>query len=93
MCQASLLYCADIRFKEINYMNKNISKADKFTRTVFGIIMIGAFFVSWGKWITMLLGILFLISAVTGYCVTCELYKKLIGKCKECKTPNIKSKQ
>ena len=54
----------------------NLSPEDRFTRTVFGVIMIASVFVSWGRWITMVLGILFLISAWQGYCVTCEMYKK-----------------
>lgn len=65
-------------------LKRNISPSDKFTRTVFGIIMITAFFFEWGRWATMILGVLFLISAVTGYCITCEFYKKFIGKCDDC---------
>ncbi|MCA9399666.1 MAG: DUF2892 domain-containing protein [Candidatus Omnitrophica bacterium] len=51
-----------------------------FTRTVFGIIMIGSAFVPWGKWVTGILGVLFLISAFQGFCITCVFYKKFIGK-------------
>ena len=51
-----------------------------FTRTVFGIIMIGCAFVPWGKWVTGILGVLFLISAFQGFCITCVFYKKFIGK-------------
>ena len=51
-----------------------------FTRTFFGIIMILAAFFSWGKWVTFTLGVLFLISAFQGICVTCILYKKLFAK-------------
>ena len=56
---------------------KYIPPEDRFTRTVFGVIMILAVFVSWGKWVVFVLGVLFLISAWLGYCATCELYKKL----------------
>ena len=49
---------------------------ERFTRTLFGIILIGAAFVSWGKWATLILGILFLISAWQGFCATCFLYRK-----------------
>ena len=63
---------------------QNIPAETRFTRTVFGLIMILALFFSWGKYVVTVLGILFLISAVTGYCVTCEVYKKLWG-CKSCK--------
>lgn len=73
-------------------MKRNISPANKFTRTVFGVIMIGALFVPWGKWVVAALGFLFLISAATGYCVTCELYKKFIGKCKECEIGAVEHK-
>ena len=65
-------------------MKKNIPSETRFTRTVFGVIMISAMFFSWGKYVVAVLGALFLISAMTGYCVTCEIYKKLWG-CKTCK--------
>jgi len=55
---------------------KNIKSEDRFTRTLFGIIMISSPFIIWGKWVVFVLGVLFLISARDGYCVTCELYKK-----------------
>jgi hypothetical protein len=48
-----------------------------FSRTLFGVILIGATFAAWGKWVTFMLGILFLISAASGVCLTCEIYKKL----------------
>lgn len=54
----------------------NVKPEERFTRTVFGVIMIVSAFISWGKWVTLVLGVLFLISAWQGYCVTCELYKK-----------------
>jgi len=54
----------------------NIPPEDRFTRTLFGVIMIAAAFFPWGRWVVMVLGILFLISAWQGYCVTCEMYKK-----------------
>ena len=59
---------------------KNMAPEEIFTRTVFGIIMIGAAFISWGKWVTFVLGILFLISASQGFCITCVLYKKFFAK-------------
>ena len=58
----------------------NMPPEQRFTRTVFGVIMIGSAFIPGGKWITFVLGILFLISAYQGYCVTCEIYKK-VNKC------------
>ncbi|MCB9719697.1 MAG: DUF2892 domain-containing protein [Candidatus Omnitrophica bacterium] len=54
----------------------NVKPEERFTRTLFGITMIVCTFISWGKWVTFVLGVLFLISAWQGYCVTCELYKK-----------------
>lgn len=54
----------------------NIPPEERFTRTLFGVIMIAGAFISWGKWVVCVLGILFLVSAWEGYCVTCELYKK-----------------
>jgi len=58
----------------------NMKPEERFTRTVFGVIMIGAAFFSWGKWVVAVLGGLFLISAWEGYCVTCEMYKRMKGK-------------
>jgi len=57
--------------------NNNLKPEERFTRTVFGLIMILAAFISWGKWVVFVLGVLFLISAREGYCMTCELYKKV----------------
>lgn len=54
----------------------NMKPEEIFTRTVFGFIMIGATFIPGGRWITFVLGILFLISALQGFCITCVLYKK-----------------
>ena len=58
----------------------NMKPEERFTRTLFGIIMIGSAFVSWGKWIVFVLGILFLVSAWQGYCATCEMYKNFTQK-------------
>ncbi len=49
---------------------------EKFTRTCVGVLLIAAFFVSWGKWLSLVVGVLFLLSATYGYCMTCELYRK-----------------
>lgn len=51
-----------------------------FTRTVFGVIMIVSAFVHWGRWVVFTLGILFLISAWQGFCLTCYWYKKFVKK-------------
>jgi len=54
---------------------------ERFSRTLFGLVMIGAFWVSWGKWMVMALGALFLISAWQGCrCVMCELYRWFKGE-------------
>ncbi len=58
----------------------NMQPEERFTRTLFGIVMIVASFIAWGKWIMLVLGVLFLVSAWQGYCVTCEMYKKLNQK-------------
>ena len=54
-----------------------------FTRIVFGVIMIGSTFIPGGRWMTFTLGILFLISAFQGFCVTCSIYKCTLGRAKE----------
>ncbi|MBP9854921.1 MAG: DUF2892 domain-containing protein [Candidatus Omnitrophica bacterium] len=51
-----------------------------FTRTFFGVVLILSAFISWGRWITLVLGILFLLSAYQGFCLTCYLYKKFVQK-------------
>jgi len=56
--------------------NKNMPPEECFTRTLFGAIMVLAVLIPWGKWVTFVLGILFLISAFQGYCVTCVLFKR-----------------
>ncbi len=54
----------------------NLTPEMRFTRVVFGLIMIASAFVPWGRWVVMVLGILFLFSARSGFCVTCELYRR-----------------
>lgn len=63
----------------IRRMN-NMPPEERFSRTLFGVVLIFAALISWGKWIAFILGILFLISAWQGYCATCELYKKISKK-------------
>ena len=65
-------------------LRKNLPSSYRFTRTVFGIIMIGALFFEWGKYVVAVLGALFLISVVTGFCITCWVYEKVTGKCEDC---------
>lgn len=65
-------------------ISKNLTESYRFTRIVFGIIMIAALFFEWGKYAVAVLGVLFLISAATGFCITCWIYDKIWG-CKTCK--------
>ena len=58
----------------------NMALEERFTRTLFGVIMIVTSLFDWGRWIIFVFGILFLISAWQGYCVTCEMYKKMNEK-------------
>lgn len=60
---------------------QNMPPEERFSRTLFGLIMIGAFFVPGGKWAVLVLGVLFLISAWQGCrCVMCEISKWIRGK-------------
>jgi hypothetical protein len=61
----------------------NMNSAEKFTRTVFGMLLIASFFFMQGRWVALVLGILFLVSVATGWCITCWAYNKFFG-CKEC---------
>jgi hypothetical protein len=58
----------------------NMPEEERFSRTLFGVIMITAAFVDWGKWVVFVLGALFLISAWQGFCLTCEIYKRFNKK-------------
>lgn len=58
----------------------NMKSEEVFTRTLFGLILIGSSFFSWGKWVMLVLGIMFLLSAFSGICLTCILYKKFFEK-------------
>lgn len=60
--------------------SKSMPPEEIFSRTLFGVLMIGSTFVSWGKWLVLALGILFLISASQGFCWTCFIYKKFSRK-------------
>jgi len=58
----------------------NIPPEDRFSRALFGVILTTAVFYSAGKWVAFTLGVLFLISAIQGFCLTCYLYKKFAKK-------------
>lgn len=49
-------------------------------RITFGVLLIGSSFFPWGRWVALALGVLFLISAFQGFCLTCWLYKVFAGK-------------
>jgi hypothetical protein len=63
-------------------MKKIMPPEEVFTRTVFGIIMIASAFVSWGRWVMLVLGVLFLVSAFQGICLTCVFYRKFLKSSK-----------
>ena len=63
---------------------KNLPGSYRFTITLFGIIMITALFYNSGKYVVAILGVLFLISAATRFCLTCFIYDKIFG-CRDCK--------
>lgn len=47
---------------------------ERFTRALFGVIMIGSVFFSWGKWVVAALGALFIASAACGApCLLCKV--------------------
>lgn len=54
----------------------NLSQEERFSRTLFGTIMIASLFVEWGRWVVLALGVLFIVSSWLGYCPSCEANKK-----------------
>ena len=58
----------------------SMKEEEVFTRIVFGVTLILTPFMPGGPWIAFVLGILFLISAFQGFCLTCYLYKKFRKK-------------
>ncbi len=55
---------------------------ERFGRFLFGALLIGSYFFSWGKWIAVALGTLFLVTSAQGLCINCK-YKKLLNNIKE----------
>jgi len=45
------------------------------TRVIFGFLLVGASFFSWGKWVSLSIGILFILSASQNFCLSCYLSK------------------
>ncbi len=56
--------------------SNNMPPEERFSRTLAGVILILSAFISWGKWLALVLGVMFVTSAWLGYCATCELYKR-----------------
>ena len=59
---------------------------ERFSRFLFGALLIGAFVVPWGKWVALLIGILFVASSLNGLCVGCkckEALNKTVNKQEE----------
>ena len=54
----------------------NMPPEEIFTRILVGIVLLISAFVSWGSWVALIVGILFLLSALSGVCLTCLFYKK-----------------
>jgi hypothetical protein len=59
---------------------KEMPPEEVFSRILFGVLLIAAFFIPNGRWIALVMGILFIISALSGVCLTCHLYRVLFGK-------------
>ena len=51
-----------------------------FSRALFGVVLILSFFASWGRWAALVMGVLFLVSALSGVCLTCIFYRKFFGQ-------------
>jgi hypothetical protein len=49
-----------------------MSNDERFSKFFFGILLIGAFFISWGRWIALGLGLLFIISSTYKLCIGCK---------------------
>ena len=52
---------------------------ERFSRTLFTVILIVSSFFSWGHWVSLIMGCLFLLSVLSGVCLTCVLYKKFVA--------------
>lgn len=56
-------------------MKKIMPPEEVLTKTLFGIVLTGSFFFSWGKWAALIVGVLFLVSAAQGFCLPCVRHK------------------
>jgi hypothetical protein len=53
---------------------------ERFSKFLFGALLISSFFVSWGRWLALLLGVLFIASSIYGLCVSCKCKQFLNNK-------------
>jgi len=60
--------------------SKDMPPEEVFSRILFGVILIAAFFLPQGRWLALILGILFILSALSGICLTCHLYRIVFGR-------------
>lgn len=56
-----------------------MSEAERFSKFLFGVLLIMSFFVPWGKWLALMLGTLFLVSSLHGVCVGCKCKEQLVN--------------
>lgn len=60
---------------------RSMSRQEISTRIMFGVILTASVFFSWGKWVVLVLGILFFITGLLGwmgFCLPC-LFHNLFG--------------
>ncbi len=50
---------------------------ERFSRFLFGILLVVSFCVPWGKWIAVVIGVLFVASALNGLCIGCKCKQAL----------------
>lgn len=54
-----------------------MSIQERISKIFFGVLLILSFFVQYGRWIALILGVVFLASALYGFCYKCQCQ----GKC------------
>ncbi len=50
---------------------------ERFSRFLFGVLLLGSFFFVWGKWVAVALGVLFVVSSLHGLCLGCKCKQAL----------------
>ena len=58
----------------------NMPPEERFTRAFVGTVLVVSSFFVRGKWVALVLEILFLASEWNGFCLTCEVYRKFNNK-------------